>query len=68
VGCCRLIGDFVVAGSAAGFAVHQAVRTDADIEYILAKAAVFLALALTFRHFALRAMGFGLAGSGGHNQ
>lgn len=62
-----LIGGFVVAGGAAGFAVHQAVRADAHVEYGLAKAAVFIALALTFWHFALCATGFGLAGSGGHS-
>jgi hypothetical protein len=64
----QLIGGFVVACGAAGFAVHQAVRTNADIEYGLTEAAVLVALALTFGHFALRATGFGLAGSGGHNR
>lgn len=62
-----LIGGFVIAGSATGLAVHQAVLTDADVECGLAKAAVLIAFALTFWHFALRATGFGLAGSSGHD-
>ena len=63
---CRLIRGFVIAGGAAGFAVHQAVQTDADVECGLAEATVLIALTLTFGHFALCATGFGLAGSGGH--
>ena len=62
-----LAGGFVVAGFAARFAVHEAVLANAHFEYGLAKAAVFIALALGFRHFALSATVFGLAGSGGHN-
>jgi len=58
---------FVVAGDAAGFAVHEAVLANADLEYGLAEAAVLIALALFFRHFALSAAVFGLAGSGGHS-
>ena len=63
-----LLCDFVVAGGAAGLAVHQSVMADADIEHGLAEAAVLVALALTLRHFALGATGFGLAGSGGHEE
>jgi len=63
---CRLVGSFVVAGPTARFAVHKAVGTDADIELGLAEAAELIALALSFRHFALRTTEFGLAGSGGH--
>jgi hypothetical protein len=39
---------------------------EADIECGLAEATVFIALTLTFGHFALRATVFRLAGSGGH--
>ena len=62
----RLIRGLVIAGVAAGFAVHEAVLANADFEHSLAKAAVLLALALVFGHFALCATVFGLAGSGGH--
>jgi len=63
---CCLIRGFVIAGGAAGFAVHEAVQTDADVECGLAEATVLIALTLTFGHFALGATGFGLAGSSGH--
>jgi hypothetical protein len=62
----RLTRGLVIAGGAAGFAVHQAVLANADFEHGLAKAAVLLALALVFGHFALCATVFGVAGSGGH--
>jgi hypothetical protein len=65
---CRLVGGFVIAGGAAGFAVHQAVLANADFEHGLAEAAVLLALTLAFGHFALCATAFGLAGSGGHSK
>jgi len=61
-----LVGAFVVAGVAAGFAVQEAVLADPDIELRLAQAAVLIALALVFRHFALGATEFAVAGSGGH--
>ena len=61
-----LAGGFVIAGGAAGFAVHEAVPADADLENGLAEATVFVALALVFRHFALGATVFGGTGSGGH--
>lgn len=63
----RLIGGFVVAGVAAGFAVHEAVPANADVELRLTKAAELLALALSFGHFALAATVLGVAGSCGHS-
>jgi hypothetical protein len=63
-----LIRGFVVAGGAAGLAVHETVLTNADFEYGLAQATVLVALALGFRHFALCAVVFGWAGSGGHTR
>ena len=60
------VGSFVVAGEAAGFAVHEAVLAEADLEYGLAETAVLIALALIFRHLALGATVFAGAGSGGH--
>jgi hypothetical protein len=54
------------AGVAAGFAVHEAVLADADVELRLAEAAELIALALSLGHFALSATVFGLAGSGRH--
>jgi hypothetical protein len=63
VGC--LIGGFVIAGGAAGFAVHETVLANADLEYGLAEAAELIALALLFGHFTLGALVFG---SGGHSR
>ena len=60
------VGGFVVAGAAAGFAVHEAVFADADVELRLAEDAELIAVAVIFRHFALAATKFGVAGSGGH--
>jgi hypothetical protein len=54
----------IVAGGAAGFAVHQAVLAEADFKHGLAEAAVLIALALVFRHFTLSTTVFGAAGSG----
>jgi hypothetical protein len=62
-----LVGGFIIAGFAAGIAVHETVVANADVERGLAKAAIFVALALRFGHFALSATVFGLAGSGGHS-
>jgi hypothetical protein len=62
----ELVGSFIVAGGAARFAVHEAVLADANFEYRLAETAVLIALALSFRHFALGATVFGLASSRGH--
>lgn len=61
-----LVGGFVVAGLAAGFAVHQAIGADADVKCTLAEAAVFVALAGVFGLLALRAAVFRVAGSGAH--
>lgn len=62
-----LVGGFVIAGATAGFAVHEAVGADADIELGLAEAAEFIAFALRLGHFALAATAFTAAGSGGHS-
>jgi hypothetical protein len=59
-----LLGGFVVAGVTAGFAVHEAVRADADVELRLTEAAELLALALGFGALALGAAVFAWAGSG----
>ena len=66
--CCRLVRSFVIAGGAAGFAVHQAVVANPNVERGLAEAAIFVALTLGFGHFTLRAAIFSLAGSGGHGR
>ena len=62
-----LVGCLVIGGGAAGFAVHKAVLADPDVELRLAKAAELIALAVVFRHFALGATEFGMAGSGVHS-
>jgi hypothetical protein len=62
----ELAGGFVVAGGAAGFAVHEAIFADADIELRLAQDAELVALALIFHHFALAATKFGVTRSHGH--
>ena len=61
-----LARGLVIAGGAAGFAVHEAVLADADFEYGLAEAAVLVALALVLDHFALGTTAFGGTGSRGH--
>jgi len=66
--CCRLVRSFVIAGGAAGFAVHQTVLANANVERGLAEAAIFVALTLGFGHFTLCAAVFSLAGSGGHRR
>ena len=66
--CCWLFGGFVIAGGAAGFAVQQAVLANPNVERGLAEAAIFVALALGFGHFTLRAAVFSLAGSGRHRR
>jgi hypothetical protein len=64
--CRDLIGHFVVAGAAAGFAVHQAVFAKADINDGLAEDTVFLALTLMLGLLALRAADFAGTGLGAH--
>jgi hypothetical protein len=61
-----LVGGLVVAGGAAGLAIHQPVAADADINDGLAKAAVFFARAGIFRLLALCAAKFGRTGAGTH--
>jgi hypothetical protein len=60
------VRGLVIASAAAGLAVHEAVLAEADLEYGLAEAAVLIALALVFCHFALGATAFGGTCSGGH--
>ena len=60
------VGGFVVAGGATGFAVHESIFADANVELGLTKDAEFVAVAVIFRHFALAAAEFGGSGSGGH--
>lgn len=62
----HLFCSFIVAGRAAGFAVHEPIGTDASIDYGLAEAAVLLALATAFGLFALRAAILCRAGSCAH--
>jgi ABC-type spermidine/putrescine transport system permease subunit II len=61
-----LLRSFIVAGAAAGFAVHEAILANADIELRLAEAAELFALALRLRALTLRATVIGVAGSSGH--
>jgi hypothetical protein len=61
-----MVGGFVVASGAAGFAVHEAVFADADVELGLAEDAELVAVAMIFRHFALAAAEFERGGSVGH--
>jgi hypothetical protein len=61
-----LIRGFVVAGFAAGLAVHQPVGADANVDRCLAEAAEFFALAAVLRFLTLRATILGGAGSGRH--
>ena len=53
-----LFGRLVVAGRAAGLAVHKAVSAKADIKDALAQATVLLAFATFFRLLALGAAEF----------
>jgi hypothetical protein len=62
-----LVGGFVVAGVAAGLAIHEAVFADADVELRTAEDAELITLAMVFRHLALAATKFGGAGSVGHS-
>ena len=59
-------GSLVLAGCAAGFAIHEAVVANADIDHRLAEAAKFLALARTLRLFALCTFVSRGTGSGAH--
>jgi len=59
---------FVVAGLAAGSAVHEAVGAEADVELGLAERAVFLAPATRFRPLALGADDSAYAGVRGHGR
>ena len=61
----RLIRSFVVAGRAAGLAVHESILADTDFEHGLAKAAKLLAFAAVFRVLALGAADLGVAASAG---
>ena len=60
------LGGLVIAGRAAGFAVHEAVGAKADVNRTLAKAAVLFALAGVFEFVALRAAEFHNGDSAAH--
>ena len=60
------VGGFVVAGFAAGWAIVEAILTEANPDLSLTESAIFLALALVFRHLALHAAVF--PGRGGHKR
>ena len=62
-----LVGGFVVAGRAAGFAIHQAVLANANVNHGLTEAAKLFALTRALGLLALRAMVFRGTGSGAHN-
>ena len=62
----KLIGGLVVAGAAAGLAIHQSIFAEAHINDRLAQRAIFFALTILLGLLALRAAGFRGAGSGGH--
>src|SRR5271169_6208096 len=61
-----LVRRFVVARLAAGFAIHETIAANADVDHRLAEAAEFFALARVLGLFALRATVFGGTGSGTH--
>src|SRR5579862_2665770 len=61
-----LVGGLVLAGGAAGFAVHQSIFTNTHINYGLTKNAVLLALTGAFGLLALHTANFRVAGSGAH--
>ena len=61
-----LVGCLVVAGFTAGFAVHQSIGADANVDHCLAQATELLAFTVGFGLFALRAAIAGRAGSSTH--
>jgi hypothetical protein len=61
-----LVGGLVVAGRAAGFAIHKSVIAQTDVDYRLAEAAEFFAFTRTLWLLALCAFVFGGTGSGAH--
>jgi hypothetical protein len=61
-----LLRRLVIARGAARFAVHKAIRAEADINDGLAEAAVFFAFAAVLRLFALCTVILGVTGSGAH--
>ena len=62
----KLVRSLVVARFAAGFAVHEAVIADADVDDRLAQAAILFTLAVALGHIALHATKLGGAGRGRH--
>jgi hypothetical protein len=60
------VGDFVVAGFAAGQAVKEAIPAQPNIHLRLAKAAVSLAIAAVFGSLTLHAAILVFRGSSGH--
>lgn len=63
-----LVGRLVIAGGAAGLAVHQSVGADADVECGLAEDAEFIAFTGVFRLLALCTFDLGRTGSVAHAQ
>jgi hypothetical protein len=61
-----LIRGFIVAGFAAGFAVHQSIVADADVHSGLAETAEFLTFARALGLLTLRAAVFSGSGSSAH--
>lgn len=62
----RLFGSFIVAGVAAGLAVHESVLAHTYIELRLAEATESFACAMALGAVALRTTVFAQAGSGAH--
>ena len=62
----RSVGGLVIAGGAAGLAVHQAVGAQADVELGLAQNAELLTPATGFNLLTLGTTDRGAAGFGGH--
>ena len=61
-----LVDGFVVAGCAAGFAIHESIGAQTDVDYRLAQATEFFAFTRTFCLIALRAFVFGGTGPCAH--
>ena len=62
------LGNFIIAGFAAGLTVIEAILAQADFHQRLAEAAVFFAVAAVFGHLALHAAVLPVCGGGGHGR
>ena len=60
------VGGFVVARRAAGFAIHEAILANANVNHRLTEAAELFALTRALDLLTLRAMDFRGTGSGAH--